>query len=477
MYECDCYFADMSLPVYELTIDDVNQGVEKISLVDVPATGQLWIALRNATPQTPVRFSANEDRQILYGALMVPDQMIYRCDDDGTEYNVKFTAPVIRAMQEKFTRENKLSAINLMHETDVVGHHVLESWIVEDSEKDKAAALGMTGLPRGTWMIAVKINDKRFWDEQIKTGRLRGFSLEGMFGQKQVKAKAQNINPFHNMQQQSFSERLKQALGNGGQAQLQKQTKGRVMLRSNNAQHFLQVQFNGDAPATIIDPQTNQSAQVAPPGDYVTDTGVPVQIDEQGVAYATQSLEPQPQPAPQPAAVPVAMMKEYPLADGGVIVYDEETKTGSRNGEALVAGQYPLANGMLLIVSETGDVTEQAMMTDDKKEDMAAQLRAAQNTINQLSRQLGKANLQYQAFSQQVQKQLQEQGDAIIQLTQQIQQQRQQPGVQPIQVLNQYPQPKAQQNFQQQLNAPASRATYNANMQRLRQRAGKGGQA
>jgi hypothetical protein len=35
-------------------------------------------------------------------------------------------------------------------------------------------------VPLGTWMVSYKINDPRTW-EQIKEGKLKGFSVEGYF--------------------------------------------------------------------------------------------------------------------------------------------------------------------------------------------------------------------------------------------------------------------------------------------------------
>jgi hypothetical protein len=56
----------------------------------------------------------------------------------------------------------------------------LESWIINDPEVDKSAALGYEKLPEGTWMVSYKINNAETW-KKIKSGELNGFSVTGEF--------------------------------------------------------------------------------------------------------------------------------------------------------------------------------------------------------------------------------------------------------------------------------------------------------
>jgi hypothetical protein len=59
---------------------------------------------------------------------------------------------------------------------------VVESWIVEDTEKDKTAKYEMS-VPVGTWMISMKVNNDDIW-EKVKLGEVKGFSIEGYFADK-----------------------------------------------------------------------------------------------------------------------------------------------------------------------------------------------------------------------------------------------------------------------------------------------------
>ena len=41
-------------------------------------------------------------------------------------------------------------------------------------------------LPEGTWMGAIKVNNDVIWDDYVKTGQVKGFSIEGYFVDKLV---------------------------------------------------------------------------------------------------------------------------------------------------------------------------------------------------------------------------------------------------------------------------------------------------
>ena len=60
------------------------------------------------------------------------------------------------------------------------GLTLVESWIVENKEKDKTALYGLD-VPVGTWMGSVKVENEDVWNDYVKTGKVKGFSIEGYF--------------------------------------------------------------------------------------------------------------------------------------------------------------------------------------------------------------------------------------------------------------------------------------------------------
>jgi hypothetical protein len=59
---------------------------------------------------------------------------------------------------------------------------VVESWIIDDSKSDKSRFYGFD-LPKGTWMISMKVNNQEVWAD-VKEGKVKGFSIEGYFADK-----------------------------------------------------------------------------------------------------------------------------------------------------------------------------------------------------------------------------------------------------------------------------------------------------
>lgn len=70
-------FNDMDFPVYKMTIDELTEGVQYVSLVDLPAIEKPFQAFDKQTTQ---RFRETNEQRVLSGPLMLADVPIYRED-------------------------------------------------------------------------------------------------------------------------------------------------------------------------------------------------------------------------------------------------------------------------------------------------------------------------------------------------------------------------------------------------------------
>ena len=121
------------------------------------------------------------DKRVLVGAAMIPDMEILRRDEETQEiYYVKFSEETIALIQEKFMKETRNHDTNLEHAENDASSYVFESWIVEDEATDKANSVYNLGVPKGTWMVKMKVNDPKVWAD-VKAGKYQGFSIEGNF--------------------------------------------------------------------------------------------------------------------------------------------------------------------------------------------------------------------------------------------------------------------------------------------------------
>ena len=59
---------------------------------------------------------------------------------------------------------------------------VVESWLIDDPKSDKSQLYGFN-LPKGTWMISMKVDNDEVWND-VKAGKVKGFSIEGYFADK-----------------------------------------------------------------------------------------------------------------------------------------------------------------------------------------------------------------------------------------------------------------------------------------------------
>ena len=175
------------MEIIELILDEEESaaGVFAISVVEHPAIESDFIAL---SEQQEVKFAeVNQEKKILMGAALIPNKMIYRRDGER-EYNVYFSKETIEKTSQLFFKNGNQGESTLEHEMGIKGLTVVESWIVADEQKDKSRAYNMN-VPVGTWMVSVKVDNDEIWDDYVKTGKVKGFSIEGYFADKTRLAK------------------------------------------------------------------------------------------------------------------------------------------------------------------------------------------------------------------------------------------------------------------------------------------------
>jgi hypothetical protein len=166
---------DYTIPIYDIQIDGENLGVYATSLVERPAVEELFVILNEQ-----IKLSLNEDKQILIGPALIPNKRIYRVHPKTKEeFYIKFSKETIEQIVLKFFKEGNHLNFNIEHSDKVVDGVIVESWIV-GGENDKSKNYGFD-LPEGTWMLSTYIENKDDWEKYVKTGEVKGYSIEGNF--------------------------------------------------------------------------------------------------------------------------------------------------------------------------------------------------------------------------------------------------------------------------------------------------------
>ena len=164
--------------IVELLLDEgsLQAGIQAISVVESPAIEEDFVALKE---EARVELKTiDKEKRILMGAALIPNKPIYRRNGED-EYYIYFSQDTVRKASELFFINGNQNKATLEHQMDVQGTSVVESWIIE-GEQDKSRMYGME-LPVGTWMVSMKILNDELWEGYVKSGKVKGFSIEGYF--------------------------------------------------------------------------------------------------------------------------------------------------------------------------------------------------------------------------------------------------------------------------------------------------------
>ena len=127
------------------------------------------------------------------GMVLETNKHIYR-NSNGEEYNIVFSESTVKNLSYNFFKQNfqKNSTIEHDDNNKIEDVTFVESWIVEDKETDKQKLYGFD-YPVGSWLAILKIDNDEVWNAYVKSGEVRGFSIDGLLSLKEVNFKS-NIN-------------------------------------------------------------------------------------------------------------------------------------------------------------------------------------------------------------------------------------------------------------------------------------------
>ena len=177
------------MELFELKIDDeLFDEVFAISLVSEPAIESNFVFF----DKEKVQFKKiNNEKRIVAGPVLIPNKKILRVDGQGKPYEVFFSEETVEKLAQNYLKRRYNNESTLEHDEKVNGVSLVESWI-KTTKLDKSNGLGLN-LPVGTWVGLFKIDNDEIWDEYVKSGSVKGFSIEGIFTHDLVKASREEI--------------------------------------------------------------------------------------------------------------------------------------------------------------------------------------------------------------------------------------------------------------------------------------------
>jgi hypothetical protein len=168
------------MKIIELIIDENESlsGVDAVSIVEFPAIESNFVSLNKQLALAKV----DDEKRILMGAALIPNKHIYRRNGED-EYYIFFSDETVRKASELFLMNSNQNNATLEHDKELKDLSIVESWIVEDTEMDKSKKYDLDA-PVGSWVVSMKVNNDVIWNDFVKTGKVKGFSIEGYFADK-----------------------------------------------------------------------------------------------------------------------------------------------------------------------------------------------------------------------------------------------------------------------------------------------------
>lgn len=163
------------MPIYELFVEDSD--FIGLALVENPAIEQDFMFFS----EQPIKMQFNDDKMMVKGPALIPNQLIYRNDALGERY-VYFSSETIVKFVELLMSKEK-NKFNLGHTDKYLDAVLIESYFAGEENE--------FGVPKDSWIVGLKIRDKEAW-KAIKNGTFKGFSVQSMFSNELVKLMSNN---------------------------------------------------------------------------------------------------------------------------------------------------------------------------------------------------------------------------------------------------------------------------------------------
>ena len=182
------------MKLFELTLDDSTDEVFAISIVENPAIQSDFVYF-NEQKEILNFAEIDKDERKLVGAILIPDKRIKRLDEtDNSEYEVFFSKATVAKLAQNYLKNKYVDRATLEHDKKIKGLSLVESWIKESKLNDKSNIYGLNA-PLGSWIGVFQIDRSKegddIWNNYVKTGKVKGFSVEALLSHKLIKASSQ----------------------------------------------------------------------------------------------------------------------------------------------------------------------------------------------------------------------------------------------------------------------------------------------
>lgn len=182
--------------------EEEDSNIYETSFVESPATGFDFLKFSNNEIKEHVKtleFKKVEDKEykrMVSGVWFMPDTKYVRYSKEEGIYTVEFKRESLKNALIKYLKSDYANLVKVEHQGSYLeGFVSMEHWIYED-ENTKSPIFGLTladlgydksQVKAGTVFKTVYVQDEQFWNDEILTGKVKGFSIGGLFSLEEEK--------------------------------------------------------------------------------------------------------------------------------------------------------------------------------------------------------------------------------------------------------------------------------------------------
>ena len=162
-----------------------TEGIYALGMVYDPAMQDNFVALS----QEEIKLSIDEEKRMVFGAVLIPNKEILRVDGEGNSFALRFSEDTIEQLGHDWIAKGSHVNFSEQHEKKIEGLAAVEMWTVKDPNNDTSNFYGKT-YPKGTLVALSKVNNDDTWSK-IKSGEINGYSIEAILGLEEINLKQQ----------------------------------------------------------------------------------------------------------------------------------------------------------------------------------------------------------------------------------------------------------------------------------------------
>jgi hypothetical protein len=174
------------MKTYRAKFNPDAKNVYGVSLVENPAMEGDFIQFSKQELQFA---DVDKDKRRVMGLILEPNKLIYR-NQNGNEFNIVFTEQDIENVAYNFQKQANQSTSTIEHSNqNIEGVTFVETWLVENPKVDKSSNFGFS-YPKGSWMGVMQLDNDEVWNDYVKSGKVKGFSIDAFMQLEEVNLKS-----------------------------------------------------------------------------------------------------------------------------------------------------------------------------------------------------------------------------------------------------------------------------------------------